>query len=174
VRLQAPEQVTQLQDVLGHLSAEGNVICFDYFDTLVTRCVLPEHTKVMASSLLSELLDGNITGEEIYQHRKDIEFCLCETNLSESGEPEFQFQDLSGELYAALGKKGIEELYDNPGDLYRDMLSIEVAVEKKVQVVCPEVLVILKISLQRISRSVLCLISTCLKSSFGIFSNFMI
>ena len=95
VSLQAPEETSQILQILEKLPVDHSVVCFDFFDTIVTRCVPPEYTKEIAASLLSELLGGQITGEKIYQYRKDIEQYLCEENLKKSGELEFRFEDLS-------------------------------------------------------------------------------
>ena len=93
---------------------------------------------------MSELLNGQVLGEEIYQYRKDIERHLCEKNLKKSGELEFQFEDLSEALWSKLSKKCTCSFIDNPQRLYREMLSIEVAVEKKVQRVSSEMLHVLE------------------------------
>lgn len=144
VSLQSPEETSQISQILENLPVNQRVICFDFFDTIVTRCVPPEYTKEIAASLLSELLGGQVTGEEIYQYRRDIERHLCEENLKNSGELEFQFEDLSELLCTKLSKKCTSGFIDNPQRLYGEMLSIEVAVEKKVQRISSEMLHVLE------------------------------
>jgi len=143
-RLQAPEETAQILQLLENQPVDQSVICFDYFDTIVTRCVPPEYTKQIAASLLSRLLGDRVTGDDIYTCRKEIERRLCEKKLKESGELEFRFEDLSKILWNQIDKKHRCTIIDNGQKLYQQMLKIEVAVEKKVQLINPDLLHVLK------------------------------
>ncbi|MFH0785359.1 MAG: HAD-IA family hydrolase [Pseudomonadota bacterium] len=119
------------------------VVCFDYFDTVVTRCVEPEHTKRLASHLLSRLLKGNFDKELLYSLRKDIEYRLCQINAENSQELEFRFEDLGATLWTELINRNAQCILPDRDLFIKDLLAIEVAVEKAVQHVCPEVFEVL-------------------------------
>jgi FMN phosphatase YigB (HAD superfamily) len=135
--------------VVGFIRARANstnkapIVCFDYFDTLVIRCVEPEHTKRIASGLLSRLLKGRFTGEALYHFRKDIEYGLCLASAEKTNELEFRFEDLGTNLWAELKKRDVHRVLPDRDRFIADLLAIEVAVEKAVQRVCAEVLQVL-------------------------------
>lgn len=120
------------------------VICVDFFDTIVTRRVEPEHTKVMAAHQLARLLSGPVDGEQIYRYRQQIEKELCEQNFRATGELEFRFDDLAQALRQALTGADPESAVAELPQFTADMLAIEVAVEKAVQTVCPRMETVLE------------------------------
>lgn len=136
-------------DVLEFIRAKANstkkapIVCFDYFDTLVTRCVEPEHTKKIASGLLSRLLKGCFTDEALYGFRRDIEYDLCRARSEKNGELEFCFEDMGTHLWTQLKKLDVHSVLSDREHFIKDMLAIEVAVEKAVQQVCSEVFQVL-------------------------------
>ncbi len=116
------------------------VFCFDFFDTLVTRTVEPETTKKIASRQLGTLLGREIAGEMIYQLRRDLEAKLCRENAEKGNDPEFNFLEFALAFHALMK----EEYPHFPGDLQendfsRRILDIELATEKLLQRVNPEV-----------------------------------
>ena len=111
--------------------------CFDFFDTLVTRAVAPEHTKRLAARRLALLLGGSWDCHAIYEARREIEATLCRENIDLGRDSEFSFAALGRRLYQTLdlgqlpffqrlGQEGFVSLF----------LEIEVAVEKSVQRPC--------------------------------------
>lgn len=134
-----PEDVLKFIHDQADSTKKAPIVCFDYFDTLVTRCVEPEYTKQMASGLLSRLLKGSFTGESIYHCRKDIEYDLCLTSAAALNELEFCFEDLGVNLWDELKKQDIRNVLPVRDCFIKEMLAIEVAVEKAVQSVCAEV-----------------------------------
>ncbi len=134
-----PEKVLKFIYDQADSTKKAPIICFDYFDTLVTRCVEPEYTKQIASGLLSRLLQGCFTGESIYHFRKDIEYDLCLACAEASNELEFCFEDLGRNLWAELKKQDVRNVLPVRDRFIKEMLAIEVAVEKAVQSVCAEV-----------------------------------
>ncbi|MBU1567004.1 MAG: HAD family hydrolase [Proteobacteria bacterium] len=146
--------------VLKYIHAETDakskqlLVCFDYFDTIVTRCIEPEHTKRLASGLLSRLLKGRFTGEALYCFRREIEHDLCLTNSQINSEFEFCFEDLGTNLWNQLTKNDDKSVLPDFDSFILDLLAIEVAVEKAVQCVCPEVLQVLQ-ALHRLGYTLL-------------------
>ncbi len=134
-----PEDVLKFIHDQADSTKKAPIVCFDYFDTLVTRCVEPEYTKQMASGLLSRLLKGSFTGESIYHCRKDIEYDLCLTSAAALNELEFCFEDLGVNLWDELKKQDVRNVLPVRDRFIKEMLAIEVAVEKAVQSVCAEV-----------------------------------
>ena len=123
------------EDILGYLqlrsqsSGSRPIVCFDYFDTLVVRQIEPEHTKRIASQLLSHLLH-----EEIYSYRQEIEKNLCRDSAENDGEPEFHFVDFGSRLYKKIAPVNKNFLaLTNEDSFIRILLDIEVAVERAVQ-----------------------------------------
>ncbi len=147
-------------NVLQHLRAEAVlskgplIICFDYFDTLITRCVKAEHTKRLASERLSRRLKGSFPGEMLYQLRRGIEEDLCRISAEKNGELEFSFAAMAENLWCELNKKDKDGVVPAKEQLVREMLAMEVAVEKAVQQVCPEVFQLLQ-SLKRLDFTLL-------------------
>jgi FMN phosphatase YigB (HAD superfamily) len=121
------------------------IVCFDYFDTLVVRHIEPEHTKRIASHLLSHLLHENLSRQEIYSYRQEIEQHLCEYSVQNGGEPEFHFIDFGSRLYRRISPadKNFLSLRDEDSFI-RILLDIELAVEKAVQVLIPETVKVLR------------------------------
>ncbi len=144
VNRDSPEALVQSIVDRANRSDRPLVICVDFFDTVVTRRVEPEYTKVMAAHQLARLLGGRIDGEQIYRYRQQIEKELCEQNFRATGELEFRFDDLAHRLRQALTSADPGSAVPEQTQFTTDMLAIEVAVEKAVQVVCPHMVSVLE------------------------------
>ncbi len=149
-----PDNVLQFLRAEAASSKSPLIICFDYFDTLVTRCVKPEHTKHLAAERLSRRLKGAFSGEMLYQLRRTIEEDLCRINAEKNGELEFSFDTMAESLWRELQQKDKDGVVPAQKQLVREMLAMEVAVEKAVQQVCPEVFQLLQ-SLKRFDVTLL-------------------
>lgn len=114
------------------------VFCVDYFDTVVTRVVDPEYTKVIASGLLSHFLGGGVSGGELYRMRRSLEAEIVSRNDSVSGEMEFSLSGFALEFYALLIAPLPRIMAKGPAAFVQTVLDIEVAVERAVQRVCPQ------------------------------------
>lgn len=119
------------------------IVCFDYFDTVVVREVEPEHTKKLASSLLSILLKGCISGQELYQYRQRLELDLTNQNGERYGELDFSLDDFAARFWTVLQEEEIclEQCHGlrHQERFVQSLLNIEVAVEQAVQTPCPHV-----------------------------------
>ncbi len=119
---------------------EGAVVCFDYFDTLVTRIVAPQYTKQIACFNLSRILNHKISGKELYQIRYDLEASLCEQNSKRGLDLEFNLRSLGEQLFDSLDKEEVQRLGRFSKNQFASViLNIEVAVEKLVQKPCKDV-----------------------------------
>ena len=120
------------------------VACFDFFDTLVGRSVVPEDTKKIGANQLADLLGDGITGDFIYQLRSVLEKRICSKNYQNGFDPECDLIDLARKLYAVLNEIVGEGVLQSEESFVDLLVSIELAVEKRVQTVNHEIVEILK------------------------------
>lgn len=117
---------------LKDCSAEP-VVCFDFFDTLVSRRVMPESTKVLAANQLAILLNNTLAGEQIYSLRRDLEASLCQENGARGYDLEFDLRECGKRLYEKLPARTIEDFFPDIEEFVTVFLAVEIAVEKGVQ-----------------------------------------
>ncbi len=125
-------------------SAAGQpfLVCFDYFDTVVTREVEPEQTKKIASNLLSVLLNGSFSGAELYRYRQQLELEMTNHNAEQHGELDFKLDDFAARLWSTLQEQAEPYGWQKSGiqssaDFVLALQHIEVAVEQAVQIALP-------------------------------------
>ncbi len=125
------------------------IVCFDIFDTLVSRSCYPDYTKKAWSLYIKDIFELALSVEEIFNIRKKIESLLCEKTFEKCGELEFKYEDLIKEIYKEV----------KPGLPYSEFLEkcieIETDIEKKVQHIKPGVLEVLKYC-QKQDKKVIC------------------
>ncbi len=117
------------------------IVCFDYFDTLVTRSVEPEHTKVVACELLHKALKLQCSGNDLYELRRELELEMTTANGRATGELDFRLDTFAVEFYKVL--KDAEKQWDERVDeeqFTSMLLDIELSVEKVVQRCCPQMI----------------------------------
>jgi FMN phosphatase YigB (HAD superfamily) len=128
-----PRGLTELRACLEDAGKRPQVICFDYFDTLVYRNVYPEATKKLAAAQLSVALGQRLSGETLYQLRHELEATLCRENTALGLDPDFNLQHLSDRLFHHL--QAITDLpkYIDAPFFLELIAGIEVNIEKHVQ-----------------------------------------
>lgn len=114
-------------------SDEAAVVCFDYFDTLVSRSVAPQYTKQMAACQLSRLLKNKISGKTLYQIRYHLEALMCLESAQSGLDLEFSLEALGKRLFDILKRNGDATSRFSRDEFASLMLDIEIAVEKAVQ-----------------------------------------
>ncbi len=129
---------------LASRSAAPKVVCCDFFDTLVRRTVVAEDTKRIAARELADVLGRSGDGEFLYTLRSRLEERLCNENRARGFDPEFNLVDLAESLYLVLRHLFGEAVTMDMATFCRLLLDIEVAVEKRVQLVNPEMVAILR------------------------------
>ncbi|MBE0585881.1 MAG: hypothetical protein IH612_19235 [Desulfofustis sp.] len=108
------------------------VICFDFFDTLVSRSVPPEDTKKIAALQLADWLQNEIDGDLLYRLRQVVESRLCLQNAVLGHDPEFSIVECARVLAQIVGdilgnrRLSVQQFVE----LFVD---VELAVEKTVQ-----------------------------------------
>jgi HAD superfamily hydrolase (TIGR01549 family) len=118
---------------------ENQVFCFDYFDTLVVRDIQPEYTKQLAAVLHARIFTVQLSPQELYALRQEIEKQLCRENVAAGGELEFYLTDFATSYYHNLRSKKGESLNGISEERFRQIvLDIEIAVELAVQHPCAE------------------------------------
>lgn len=142
--LSAQQISAAIQRDLADQSTAIHLVCFDYFDTLVSRSVAPEDTKKIAANQLADMVGNGLTGDVIYRLRGILEQRLCGENHRNGLDPEFNIIHLAGKLHAVL--KGIfgDGFLQTEESFVSLVVSIELAVEKQVQKVNHEVFEILR------------------------------
>lgn len=138
-----PESVLSFISTSCSTSGSKKIICVDYFDTVVTRNVVPEYTKEMACAALSQILKGALSGAQLYQFRRDLELEMTNSNAEEQGELDFSLPDFASRFWLLLQEKISTSFLGAQEDFVTLLLNIEVAVEKSVQTVCPRMLRVL-------------------------------
>ena len=122
-----------LKEILENKTVPTDLVCFDFYDTLVFRTILPEETKKKAAYQLAALLEADVDGELLYRLRAVLEKRLCIGNRANGNDPEFNLVPLAGELNNVL--KGLSNscfLKDIKRFTSR-FIEIELAIEKTVQ-----------------------------------------
>lgn len=134
----------KLEDKLSPIKA----VCFDFFDTLVRRSVIPEDTKKIASNQLADLLTPmralGITGNLIYQLRRVLEQRLCSENHQNGLDPECNLINVAQKLYAVLQGIVGGKISQTEKSFVALFVSIELAVEKQLQTLNQDVVEILR------------------------------
>ncbi len=135
-----------LNNLLAKAAEDDNTcICFDYFDTLVTRTVYPEYTKQMASELLSLACGTMVGASELYGIRRELEREMCEQRAAAGGELEFYLPELAPRFLERVrdGHQGIFRGWE-PEQFTELLLDIELTVEKSTQQPLAEVVGVLR------------------------------
>ena len=96
--MNSTEKITWKVDEFVKERGHKSVVCFDFFDTLVTRKVMPEYTKKIASRQLSALFGQKITGHDFYKKRRSLEAEICAENLAKGHDQEFNLIDDYGNV----------------------------------------------------------------------------
>lgn len=112
------------------------LICFDYFDTLVTRSIHPEDVKRLACERVGRMVDESLTGPELYRLRSEVEGAQCRANEERGGDLECSLVDVLGEMWdrtPSAQRMTRREFIDLASD-------VELAIEQRVQVPDPEII----------------------------------
>ncbi|MFC1831416.1 HAD-IA family hydrolase [Thermodesulfobacteriota bacterium] len=135
---------------------DETLICFDYFDTLVTRTVYPEYTKEMASTLLSLACGGLVEAGELYKIRSDLEREMCEQRAETGGELEFYLLEFAPRYLDNVRESHQQFFRGWETERFTELLlDIELTVETSVQQPLAEVAGVLRKLRQRGIKTVL-------------------
>lgn len=128
----------------------SDVICFDIFDTLVSRSCYPDYTKKAWSIYVKDVFGLENSVHDILSKRKELEYVLCEKNNTKHGEKEFQYNELLKEMYKYLQIKISFKQFSSK------CIELETDIEKKVQHVKPDVVEILKYCKKK-NKNIICI-----------------
>ena len=133
------------------------VVCFDYFDTLITRSVYPEATKQLAAKQLGSLFGNSLGWQTIFEMRGGMEKRLCKESEDSGYDLEFSLDELAIRMYEAV--KNILDFprWINQTQFCKIFLDIELQIEMLVQKICPVMFALLHFLRDNDIR--LCLIS---------------
>ncbi len=129
------EQIKKLID-------KKDLICFDIFDTIVSRKCYPDYTKKLFVKYLKDMYKLKISSESLYDLRCSYEKSLCDKSKIDYGDEEFQYKDLVKNLYDYLiEQKLIAITFD---EFLDSCINLEVGIEKSVQFVQADTLELLE------------------------------
>ena len=133
--LTVPEEkiLEHFKGLLDKKAGSYDLICFDFFDTLVSRTVPPEDTKRAAAHQLAALLGDFVDGDLIYRLRAGLEKKLCAEHREAGKDAEFSIVELAEKLFEALRGLVKQKIPDNTHWFVEWVIDIELNVEKKVQ-----------------------------------------
>jgi hypothetical protein len=135
------ETSSQIRSLITDTGDALQGVCFDYFDTLVSRTVAPEYTKVIAAEHLSVLLGLQLSGRALYEIRREVEAVLCRKNVEMGGDAEFNLCDLAADLYAILQTiGGMQGIFEKEEVFVDSFIALELAVEAQTQKISDELL----------------------------------
>lgn len=144
--LSAQQIGAAIQGGLENRLSSTKAVCFDFFDTLVRRSVVPEDTKKIAAHQLADFFAAGvsgITGDLIYHLRQVLEQRLCSDNYQNGFDPECNLIEVAQKLYRVL-QEIVGRIPQTEKDFVAIFISIELAVEKQLQTLNHEVVEILR------------------------------
>ena len=113
---------------------KSDIICFDIFDTLVSRSCYPDYTKKAWAIFAKDIFNIDSPVSDIIAKRKKTEHLLCEKNNAKYGEKEFQYSELLQEMYKNLQIKMDFKQFS------LKCIELETDIEKKVEYVKPDII----------------------------------
>lgn len=118
------EQIKKIIDTV-------DVVCFDIFDTIVSRKCYPDYTKNLFAKFVNNAFKLKISDNELLRIRLDSEVELYKMNDQIHSDSEFKYESLIEKIYLNLKNKNlITTSYEH---FYNICVNIETNVEKKVQ-----------------------------------------
>lgn len=135
-----------------NISLKYNVYCFDIFDTILARKVAPEYVKEIWAKEIKDYFDISMLSEDIYKLRNKIEADLCQKNVNEGKDLEFQLDSLYSAMYNHLNLN----MSEDKAYFMQISYSLEMSIEKRVQELCPDVVNFIK-KLKQNGKRVVCI-----------------
>lgn len=135
------QTVCQIKELVNNNADSLQGVCFDYFDTIVTRSIAPEFTKVIAADHLSVLLGLQLSGQTLYEIRRVLEAALCQKNMQLGGDSEFDLCVLAKDLFSIIKKiAGLQGIFPSEDAFVDTFVDLEIAVEIQTQRISRELL----------------------------------
>lgn len=82
-------------------SLQPRIVCFDYFDTLVSRVVHPEDVKRLWSESVARIFPNGPDGPALYRQRSSLETAHCQRDREYGCNSEFRAIDVYAEIWDA-------------------------------------------------------------------------
>lgn len=90
--------------MLGNLELDNyQMVCVDFFDTIVHRVIPPESVKILWSKVICRKL--KLLNFDLYNLRFTVEAKLCKENAEVYGELEFKYEDMCRFIYDEIVDK---------------------------------------------------------------------
>lgn len=122
----------RLEELFADTSLIPDVVCFDFFDTLVNRTVPSEDTKKIAAQQVADWLQNGLDGDLLYRLRQVVETRLCVQNAAKGHDPEFSIVDCARILAQIIGEVTGDRSF-SAQQFVELFVDVELAVEKAVQ-----------------------------------------
>lgn len=138
------EIVHRVRNLVEDADSVVECICFDYFDTLVSRDVAPEYTKVIAAEHLARLLKNRLSGWTVYEIRREMEAKLCLESVAEGYDAEFDLVTLGRRLFEVFSTLlGASMPYMSEDSFVDVFVDLEMTVEIRTQTTSDELVELL-------------------------------
>lgn len=133
-------------------AVEIETVAFDIFDTIVTRRVYPEYTKKIWAKDIVNLFQLNMSWEELYNLRNQLESGLCSTNQDNGYDLEFKYDALIQEIY-----NQIDNVKHITLERFKvECINAEISVELRVQTVDQDWIKVVQ-NLRQSGKKVICI-----------------
>ncbi len=127
----------EMEKIKEYIDA-AKIVCFDIFDTLISRVCYPDYTKKAWAIYVRDVFNLDMSHEDLLNLRNKAESILYNSNKEKYGEAEYKYNDLIRNIYDSLK-------IDVPYKIFLSKcIDIEVSIEKKVQFVKDGVIEVLK------------------------------
>lgn len=129
------------------------VVCFDVFDTIVSRKCYPDYTKSLFCKFINSIFNLKISDSELLSIRLNCENELYKMNKQIYSDAEFKYESLIEKIYLELKKRNlISVVY---ADFYKCCETVEINIEKKVQYLQPKTMELFKYC-QKNNKKIVC------------------
>jgi len=140
----SPEEISQeVRRIISIQEKRPRVICFDYFDTLVSRTIEPETTKRLAANQLYSIMDCGLEGSMLYDLRRVLELKTCNENAAKGLDPDFNLCELAERYFNIIKEVTTIPVFLTKEAFVEIFINIEVQVEKTTQKICPDMVELL-------------------------------
>lgn len=121
----------------------ATIVLLDFFDTLIARSVHPEYVKELWARRLQEELGLRVSVDELHQLRVDLETQIGQEHQKQGFDDEGRYDQFAHRYYSELMRRisahSVKNaLLDTTTSFLRLAESIELAIERSVQIIQPQ------------------------------------
>lgn len=129
-------------EAIKNLIDKVEIVCFDIFDTIVSRRCYPDYTKSLFCKFLNNTFSLNLSDTELLRLRLECEQELYRMNEQIHNDSEFKYENLIERLYLKLKNNNL--INKNYEHFYNLAEEIEVNIEKAIEYVQQDIVELFK------------------------------